>query len=190
MDVREALQLAGIQSSTGQDSFKRVAKLHTYKRWAYVFQANKINDSEYLLLDGIAQRGHEHPDGVWVTTGFYLPGSVITPHFARTQNNRSIFSLQALTEVTMAVVPAACLDELRHTNGEFREFGQRVVEQELAQMYKQQALERCSSALDRLKYLRETFPNLENLVPHHFIASYLGITKVSFSRLRKRLMSS
>ncbi len=190
MDVRDVLQLAGIQSSNGHDLFMRDAKLQIYARWSYVFQANKINDSEYLLLDGIAQRGHEQADGVWVTTGFYLPGTVITPHFARTQNNRSIFSLQALTEVTMAVVPTSILDELRHTNGEFREFGQRVVEQELARMYKQQALERSSSAMDRLKYVRDVFPNLENLVPHHFIASYLGITKVSFSRLRKILMSS
>lgn len=37
---------------------------------------------------------------------------------------------------------------------------------------------------DRLLLLRKNYPNIENLIPHTDIASYLGITNISLSRLR------
>ena len=41
------------------------------------------------------------------------------------------------------------------------------------------------TALGRYNQLIETYPGLMNLVPHHYIASYLGITPESLSRVRK-----
>ena len=37
---------------------------------------------------------------------------------------------------------------------------------------------------DQLLLLRKIYLNIENLVPHSEIASYLGITTISLSRLR------
>ncbi|MEM6343465.1 MAG: hypothetical protein AAF927_06275 [Bacteroidota bacterium] len=42
-------------------------------------------------------------------------------------------------------------------------------------------------AKDRLIKFREEYPQLENLIPHPHIASYLGITNISLSRLRKEI---
>ena len=48
----------------------------------------------------------------------------------------------------------------------------------------------CLAALggaDRLEWFRERYPNYEGLFVHHQIASFLGMTPVSFSRLRAKL---
>ena len=81
----------------------------------------------------------------------------------------------------------ARLDALRAAHQEFRNFGQRVVERELSMAMLLEVALRSYSARERLLALRKQYPNLENLIPHHIIASYLGITHVSFSRLRSEL---
>ena len=81
----------------------------------------------------------------------------------------------------------AVLDKLRTEYAEFREFGQRVLETELSRTFFNEVIYRSYNAKERLLAMREQYPNLENLVPHNVIASYLGITNVSFSRLRNEL---
>jgi hypothetical protein len=41
---------------------------------------------------------------------------------------------------------------------------------------------------ERLLQFRKEFPMLENLVPHTDIATYLGITNITLSRLRRELI--
>jgi hypothetical protein len=41
------------------------------------------------------------------------------------------------------------------------------------------------SASDRYNHLLQIYPTLINHIPHHYIASYLGITPESLSRIRK-----
>ncbi len=113
--------------------------------------------------------------------------AVIIPHFARDHNNKSIFSLQALTDIIIAEIPVKELDNLRNYNKEIQEFGQRIIESELALTYFNEVVFRSYSAKERLLAVRKWFPNLENMVPHNIISSYLGITNVSFSRLRNEL---
>jgi CRP-like cAMP-binding protein len=40
----------------------------------------------------------------------------------------------------------------------------------------------------RYEKLLDIYADLVNMVPHHYIASYLGITPESLSRIRKELM--
>ena len=55
------------------------------------------------------------------------------------------------------------------------------------------AMERIASlqyknASNRYEAFMNQYPNLFNLIPHHYIASYLGITPESLSRIRKSLI--
>jgi len=153
----------------------------------YISGEDKPDSSEYFLLEGIVHSCHYAESGENITTGFYLSGTVITPHFARTIMGKSIYSLQFLTKGVLCSVPVSVLDELRSRIEDIRIFGKKVVEQELTRSVRQDLSFRTESAKERLVNLRLEFPNLENLVPHTSIASFLGITPVSFSRLRNTL---
>lgn len=177
----------GIVSDDSRQQFIQKTSIKTFPKNAIIFSENKPNNSEFLLIEGVLHRFNETDKGDLVTTGFYLNQTVITPHFARIRNNKSIFSLQALTEIIIAEIPVNELDYLRHTNQEFARFGQNVVEKELSKTFFYQSIERSYSAKERLLILRSEYRNLENLIPHNIIASYLGITNVSFSRLRKEM---
>ena len=43
----------------------------------------------------------------------------------------------------------------------------------------------CAPALERYKSMLRIYPGLMNQIPHHYVASYLGITPESLSRIRK-----
>lgn len=164
-----------------------VGSIEEFKKEATIFAEKKYNAYEYFLLEGICHRFNINNEDQPVTSGLYMNRSVITPHFSRTINSQSIFSLQALSNCTFLKVPIGAFDELRNTNHQLRAFGQRVVEKEFVRSLSFDVIFRSYSAKDRLLFFREYYPQLENLVPHTIIASFLGITPVSFSRIRNDL---
>jgi len=183
-NILKTLTTFGLQSIQTQNLFLESCVLKSYNKNDIIFSEDKKNNNEYFLFEGVLQRFNANENGENVTTGFYLQNAVITPHFARTIKGKNIFSLQALTEVQIGEVPVAIFDNLRFGNKDFQHFGQHVIEQELSKNILTDIAYRSSNAKERLSLLRKTYPNIENLIPHNLIASYLGITKVSFSRLR------
>lgn len=177
----------GITTTFSRQLFKEKSTLKKHLKSTDIFVEGKKNELEYLLISGVLHRFNISDKGDMVTTGFYVPQSVITPHFARTNKGKNIFSLQTLTDTIIAEISVKDLDNLRYNNKEFHDFGQRILENELTQTFFNEVVYRSYNAKERLLTLREQFPNLENLVPHNIISSYLGITNVSFSRLRNEL---
>lgn len=161
--------------------------IECYRRNEIIFHERRFNAFEYFQLDGIAHRYNIDEGDQPLTTGIYQNEVVITPHFARTMNGQSIFSMQALADCTYLKVPAGTFLEMREQNSQLRVFGQRVVEKEFMRSMTTEVMFRSKAAKERLIYFRKTYPLLENLIPHTVIASFLGITPVSFSRLRNEL---
>ena len=124
------LDIFKIASPQSKEIFMQQSKTIELQKNEIIFTEGKKNQSEYILLSGVVHRYNISEKGENVTTGFYMPDSVITPHFARTNEGKSIFSLQAFTEVVLVEISVKELDYLRHTNLEFHAFGQRVIESE------------------------------------------------------------
>jgi len=177
----------GIVTSFSRQLFLEKAEVVELPKNHIIFSEGKKNNYEYILISGVVHRYNISDKGDMVTSGFYMSESVITPHFARTNNGKSIFSLQCLTDVVLAEILVEDLDNLRYTNKEYNSFGQRIIESELTQTFSNEVVFRSFNAKERLLVLRKQFPNLENLIPHTIIASYLGITNISLSRLRNEL---
>ena len=177
-----------IQSPQSRQLFKEKSKIRVLPKNENIFLEGKANDSEYLLIRGVLHRYNISEKGDMITTGFYMAKSVITPRFARIKDRKSIFSLQTLTEVVVAEISASELDRMRQTEEAFERFRQKVLEAELSRIFYFETVNRCYGAKERLLILRKHFPGLENLIPHNYIASFLGITNVSFSRLRHELL--
>ncbi|MEY3416901.1 MAG: hypothetical protein RL711_1998 [Bacteroidota bacterium] len=178
----------GISSTVSKQLFRDKSVIKEYPKNKDIFQEQKRNEFEYFLIDGVTHRYNISEKGEIVTTGFYMGQSIITPHFARTNKGKNIFSLQSLTAIVLAEIPVIELNNLRYSNREFQEFGQKTIEAELSKTFYNEVVFRSYSAKERLLELRKQYPNLENIIPHNIIASYLGVTNVSFSRLRRALI--
>lgn len=155
-----------------------------------IFMEGQEDKNEYILLKGVLHRYTISQKGDMITTGFYTGKKIITPHYLRTNNSINMYSLQTLTEALIAEIPVAAFEKLKENNVAFTSYCEKNMQAELSNIYLFESICRGYNAKERLLFLRKHYPNLENLVPHNTIASFLGITHVSFSRIRHKLAST
>ena len=91
-----------------------------------------------------------------------------------------------LSESEIAVNDSDKLTELMVEDEEIRDWGNMVMRQELQRMMAKEWGLAALSAQEKLEWFRSDFPDGEATFPHIHIASYLGITPVTLSRVRAR----
>jgi CRP-like cAMP-binding protein len=143
-----------------------------------------ITTDEFIVLNGKAISHISDSDGRGVCVGLYGNPGIITPHVARTRNTISLVSIEATQDLTIASLGADRLASLMLQSNEIRDWANGVLREELARKTDR---EWCLAALtgrDRLLWLRDRYPDHETLFSHGNIASFLGMTPVTLSRLR------
>lgn len=161
--------------------FEKIEKGSTF------IKRNRPNTKEYFLLDGICRSYLISPEGEKISLTFFMAKSILSPYSTRTRKDLSILNFQTLTDVELASMNALKFEELMINNLEIRRFGNTVLRNELSKKIDKEIGLASLPAKERLIKFREQYPMLENLIPHTSIASYLGITNISLSRLRSDL---
>ena len=139
---------------------------------------------EHIILDGRATSLITDPEGRAVCVGFHTGPCVVAPNVARTRNGTSLVSIDVIADALVAQMDCRALTELMLASEPIREWANGILQQELA---RKSDREWCLAALggaDRLAWFREDFPHHEGLFGHYLIASFLGVTPVTLSRLR------
>ena len=148
----------------------------------------KRNNKEFFVYEGICRSFLLSPEGEEVTISYFLEDSVLSPNKTRTANQISHLNFQALTKLKVASLDADMFEQLMIDHIDIREFGNMVLQNELLAKVEKEIGLASLNAKERLILFREKYHFLENLISHVDIASYLGITNISLSRLRKGLM--
>jgi CRP-like cAMP-binding protein len=167
---------------------KALIELESFEAGQNFVSVEKKNDKEYFLLEGICGSYLSNAEGLDSFISFFTTKSVLSPHTTRTSKGLSLLNIKALTPVKIASVNAKKFEELMVQDLEIREFGNTVLRNELKKKVEKEIGLASLTAKERLIQFRKDYPFLENLIPHPYIASFLGITNVSLSRLRKELM--
>ena len=160
------------------------------EKGVFFVKKNVNNDKEYLVLDGICRSLIVNPSGQEITLSFFTKNSAISPNLTRSISGKSIINLQTLTDSKLAVFSTQDLMKLMTEYREIEVWANSILQKELLQKVKKEINQNSLLAKERLSEFRIQYPTLENLIPHPYIASYLGITNVSLSRLRKELSGS
>jgi CRP-like cAMP-binding protein len=165
----------------------RVASYWTPKhvqKGTAIAQQEAQDTHEYIILEGrVASRIYD-ADGRTVCVGLYVGPCVVTPNIARTRDGTSLVALEAITDVLIAQMESSDLKDLMIESIPLRDWANGVLRDELGRKADR---EWCLAALggsDRLAWFRERYPGDEDVFVHTLIASFLGITPVTLSRLR------
>ena len=161
-------------------SFKSLAK-----RDLLASQDN-VDHSEFFLLSGMCRSLIRDADGREVTLGFTQGPGVVPPNIARTREGTSLVDIEMLAASEVAVIDSGKLAELMFSDEEIREWGNTVLRRELQRMVAREWSLAALSAQEKLEWFRGDFPEGEQTFSHVHIASYLGITPVTLSRVRSR----
>jgi len=142
--------------------------------------------NEYLFLEKGFMRAFAHnTDGQEVTTNFYSGNQLVfevSSFFNRTKSKENI---QALEDCHVWVITYQQLNYLFHTMPEFRDFGRSVLVKGFSGLKTRVLSMITETAEARYDALLKTNPEIFQHVPLKYIASYLGITDTSLSRIRK-----
>lgn len=162
--------------------------IEVYEKGDVFIDRGKRNNKEYFVYEGICRSFLLSPEGDEVTISYFLEGSVLSPNKTRTANQISHLNFQALTSLTVASFDADKFEQLMIDHIDIRQFGNMALQNELLAKVEKEIGLASLNAKERLLLFREKYHFLENLISHADIASYLGITNITLSRLRKGLM--
>lgn len=162
--------------------------VEVYEKGDVFIDRGKKNNKEYFVYEGVCRSFLLSPEGEEVTISYFLEGSVLSPNKTRTANQMSHLNFQALTKLTVASLNADKFEQLMINHIDIREFGNMVLQYELLAKVEKEIALASLNGRERLILFREKYHFLENLISHVDIASYLGITNISLSRLRRELM--
>jgi len=170
------------------DLISELIVVEVYEKGDVFIDRGKKNNKEYFVYEGVCRSFLLSPEGEEVTISYFLEGGVLSPNKTRTANQISHLNFQALTKVTVASLNADKFEQLMINHIDIREFGNMVLQNELLAKVEKEIALASLNAKERLILFREKYHFLENLISHVDIASYLGITNISLSRLRKGLL--
>jgi CRP-like cAMP-binding protein len=126
-------------------------------------------------------------------------GKEITSYFNYESRNPFVASFVSLLmgtssqEIVECIVPGTLLSikysdwtSLYDSSPSLNTFGRRMAEYNyILAMERIESLQ-YQTATDRYTSFIKLYPSLLNMIPHHYIASYLGVTPESLSRIRKQ----
>ena len=102
----------------------------------------------------------------------------------------NFWNIQAITDCTLYVISRNKHRDLCKTEPKWLEFDNVLLVHAFSMLEQKMFDQLHTTAIQRLEKLYKEDPKLFNEVPHHYIASMLGITPESLSRLRKTIVKS
>jgi len=149
-----------------------------------LFRIGEKNDLEYFVVGGLLRTYVVNSEGGDVTLGFYDAPTVLSPSITRCHGGLSTVICEALENSVVYEFPFAALLDLMSTDSAMHRWGNAVLRNDLLRRSQRELSLVSMNGSERLQDFRNRFNDLESRISHPPIASYLGMTPVSLSRLR------
>jgi len=171
-------------------SFKKLQCLATYRK----FPAKKILVDKtivptkvYMLVSGVITAFVNSESGKQFNKRLFTPISFAGALTAILKNESSKVTYMTLTECKVYEIDFEEFKELCRQEFEVGRLYVKLLEH-IFITYETRSLDLMRlDATERYLKLRKQIPNIDNLIPQYQIASYLNITPVQLSRIRKKL---
>lgn len=150
-----------------------------------LLEEGKVAGKLYLIRKGCLRLFFNH-EGKDVTFQFFFEGDFVASFDSLYKRTPSLFSLESIEKTELSVIKRTDF---------FKHLGQIPV---LRQIYEEKLIERFhvyqrlflsrikNTPKQRYEELLKEYPSIIQRIPQHYIASYLGITPVSLSRIRNK----
>lgn len=162
--------------------FRKKIKSKKFTPYEHLAREDARNKNVYFINRGLV-RTYSYSNDIEVTLDFIFEGQFVTS--SSKENERSNFSIQALIETDVFYWT---FDDISIFKDKMK-VSENIEKIALHQVIQKQAENKISTltltAQCRYEYLLKSAPNLINQVPVKIIASFLGITPESLSRIRK-----
>jgi len=153
----------------------------------FLLKENKISKGFFFLESGYARSYTFDNDGNDVTTNIYSAPCFVNDLLSLVKQIPAKENLQTMTYCKLAKVDSIWVQSNFHLNPEFRDFVRHLVITDFSLLQNRMLSMIKDPAEVRYSKLIKQHPAVIQNIPLKIIASYLGITDTSLSRIRKNL---
>ncbi|WP_107039402.1 Crp/Fnr family transcriptional regulator [Brumimicrobium mesophilum] len=160
-----------------------------FQKGSFLNFSGDLCDTTFFVEKGLLRqysidnKGKEHilqfaPEGWWVTdreSTFF--------------NKPSKYNVDALEDTTVFILKQELLDKLEKVIPNFTAFNNELLNNHIRHLQNRITLLLSATAEERYLTFTKMYPDILSRVPQLMVASYLGITPESLSRVRKELAS-
>ncbi len=125
-------------------------------------------------------------EGTEITVWFSFEGMMVGDLLAFYKSSKAIFYVQAIDDCEVCIISKERLEELYAKNPDYLQFGRKYAEFVSTNVMERMLSLQTKTAEERYLELLAN-PNYMQKIPLKYLASYLGITDSSLSRIRKNL---
>lgn len=159
----------------------------------------KVRKRQYILQEGeickyssfvekgtlrsytIDDKGHEH------IIQFAIEGWWISDMYSFLTGEPSVYNIDVLEDAELLLLSRSSEEELLQKVPKFERYMRLLVQGAYIAMQRRVVLSLSQTAEEKYTKLTNTYPDIIQRVPQHMIASYLGVTPETLSRIRKQI---
>ncbi|UIR55325.1 Crp/Fnr family transcriptional regulator [Sphingobacterium sp. SRCM116780] len=148
-----------------------------------IIQQDKLQHDIYLLSSGLARIYYEVPDRE-ITLDFNDAGSMLMSINTYSRNQPGYENISILEDAILFKINPTALFKLYEENIRIANLGRKIAEYEFIKIEQRAMSKLFNSAQTRYMDLLAKYPTYINRIKLGYIASYLGISQVTLSRIR------
>lgn len=172
------------------DTFFELGKLVHLKKNEIYSAAGEVANYFYIIKSGYARSYYEDENGKQFIRTIFAPNKTTGAVDSLVTRKPSKLSYDCLTDCEMYKFDYIKFKEITKKNLAMSQFYSAVLEFIFAEIGERFFDLSVLNATQRYIKLKNEIPNIENVIPQYHIASYLNVTPVQLSRIRKDLYSN
>tara|TARA_Y100000385_G_scaffold266403_1_gene301533 strand:+ start:77 stop:652 length:576 start_codon:yes stop_codon:yes gene_type:complete len=171
-------------SAKAEEYIFSISKEKTIPKGEVLIRQGQTVKNSFFVTDGcirsycIDKNGKEH------TLQFAIKNWWISDFIAIYNNELAALTVECITDSTVIEFKAKELDEIHSLFPELEPFQRKNLERHVVSLHKRILNQLQLTAPERYDVFLEQYPDIEQYTPNYHIASYLGITQQSLSRIR------
>ena len=178
-------------SEDEQQAISESLRIEEYKNGKYLLRQGDFSTIKcYFVLMGCVRQFFIDESGKEVTTNFFIEEQAIPIINEKTKDELSKYSLVCVEDCILVVGDVTSENTMFNKYPQLEMMIRKMMEINLGEMQNQLGEFISSSPEERYKTVLKQRPQLIDRVPQHQLASYLGITPESLSRIKKRIKNS
>ena len=168
-------------------SISTLFKKQEIKKNKALVNTGEIWNKVVFIKQGILRLYYLTPDGKEFNKGFFADHDLVWPISPIAREEPSRFTVCSLENCELLVAPFNLFETLIQEMGKWPEFSLPFVESLLNLKIRREAQFLLNDATSRYTQIQSEMANYIERIPDYHIASYLGITHIAFSRLKKSM---
>lgn len=167
------------------DSFFSKCHVTDFEPRALLSRQGEQCDSIFFIVEGLTRSLIEDHRGDDHTIHFSIENQFVSEYSSFLRKTPATNSIQALEKTRAVVMPRECIEWGYRNLQQGDRLGRLIAEYYFVYFDSRIKNQYLYSPAERYANITKVFPNIHNRVPQHMIASYLGVSPVHLSRLKK-----